>query len=49
VNFRTNTEAGFWLRERILMKPIRYVEQEADWPHVMDGVFYIKEMKPSEY
>jgi erythromycin esterase len=50
LNFRRELkDNGLWLKDRTIMKPLGYTEMEANWPYIMDGVFFIKEMKPSSY
>ena len=38
-----------WLRNRFVMRPMGYIEMNANWGDVMDAVFFIREMKPSHF
>ncbi len=48
VDFRHIPAGGDWLREGMISRPFGYVEERGDWPKVLDGLMYIREMIPSQ-
>jgi erythromycin esterase len=48
LDFRNPAAGGQWLREPLSCRPMGYKPMTADWPRIMDGIFFIKEMFPSD-
>ena len=44
-----NPQNPEWLRQEFIMRPLGYKEMEGNWSNVTNGIFYIKEMKPSTF
>ncbi|MEQ8524868.1 erythromycin esterase family protein [Gracilimonas sp.] len=47
INLRNLPNEGAWLNERLLAKPFGYIELEANWPEVTDGIFFITSINPT--
>jgi erythromycin esterase len=48
VDFRDAGPGGEWLRDAV-SRPFNYVFMQGDWPRVLDGMFYTREMTPSTW
>jgi erythromycin esterase len=46
VDFRDPGPGGEWLQDAVA-RPFNYVSLRGDWPRVLDGMFYTREMTPS--
>jgi len=40
-------EPGSWLASRIIARPLGHAPLRGEWPKVLDGLFFIKQMTPS--
>jgi erythromycin esterase len=40
---------GVWLREPISSRPVRFEPKTADWTRIMDGLFFIRDMRPGTW
>lgn len=49
VDFRHPPPGGEWLQDRIVSRPISYMEMTASWPITLDGMMFIRDMTPSTY
>jgi len=47
LDFNTINKDEFWLKERMISRPLGYSEMKADWTNIYDGIFYIHHMSPS--
>lgn len=47
INFRRAATGGEWLRRPIYARPLVHKSAKADWTQVMDGMLFIREMRPS--
>jgi erythromycin esterase-like protein len=46
VDFRNPPRGGKWLRGPLISRPLGYTEMKGDWSEVLDGMMFIREMKP---
>jgi erythromycin esterase len=46
IDFRDPGPGGEWLRDAVA-RPFNYTSLRGDWPQVLDGMFYTREMVPS--
>ncbi|MEK7729093.1 MAG: erythromycin esterase family protein [candidate division KSB1 bacterium] len=47
LDWRSLPHEAAWLADTLLARPMGYVPMRARWPEIMDGVMFIREMKPS--
>lgn len=47
VNFRQPPKGGEWLQDSMVSRPLGHKEMTANWSKVMDGMMFIREMKPA--
>ena len=47
VNFRHHPAGGEWLSEPIISRPMANWGMKARWPKVLDGMFFMREWKPT--
>lgn len=48
LDFKEVSAGGEWLRDPWVARPFGYAEMTARWPHVFDGICFIKTMTPSD-
>jgi hypothetical protein len=46
VDLRRPAAGGAWLQQPMWARPVENSPQRATWPDAMDGLFYMREMKP---
>ncbi len=47
VNFRDLSGGGEWLRQPLVSRPVANGDAKADWPRIMDGIFYMRTLEAS--
>lgn len=46
LDFRSISKDGFWLRDKLISRPLGNIAMEADWTKVLDGMFFTRRMTP---